>query len=529
MKKHQTNRGKLGEMGERERAEEFQISGSLIARNTLINLIGQGLPLLVAVGTIPFIVKGMGTERFGLLSIAWVFLGSFAIFDLGLSRATTKFVAEAFGKGDHQVVPSLVWTAVTVQAIFGIIGGLILFGLTPFLVENVLNIPAELIGEAKTTFYLLALYIPLSLIYGSFSGVLEAAQRFDLVNLARIPSSISTYLLPMFGLFIGFSLPGIVALILLAKSSCLALIIALNFRLIPDLKKYSASFDFFPRLFSFGAWIMMSNLISPILYYLDRFIIGSILTMTAVAYYSAPFEMTARMGIISTSLLMTVLPAVSALGIAREDDLQQLFVRSMKYLLLINGPIVLILMIFADNILRFWLGADFAQHGTLAFRILLLGALISLPTFMSLGLIQGLGRPDIAAKIYLLYVPLNIGLVWFLIHTMGITGAALSFALRALYETVLFYIISSRLIHLPCSCLKENGFLRIFYAFLALSIWLLLSLAIINAFIMRICFAFIGIGIFFMIIWCYALDEIDKGAIVSSMGKLLSLKRAVGR
>jgi len=66
-----------------------EICGSLLARNTLLNFIGQAVPLLVGVATIPFIVRGLGTERFGFLSLAWVVLGYFAIFDLGLGRATT--------------------------------------------------------------------------------------------------------------------------------------------------------------------------------------------------------------------------------------------------------------------------------------------------------------------------------------------------------------------------------------------------------------------------------------------------------
>jgi O-antigen/teichoic acid export membrane protein len=73
----------------------LEIKGGLLARNTLFNLIGQGLPLVVAVVTIPLIIQGLGIDRFGLLSLAWVVLGYFAIFDLGLGRATTKFVAEA--------------------------------------------------------------------------------------------------------------------------------------------------------------------------------------------------------------------------------------------------------------------------------------------------------------------------------------------------------------------------------------------------------------------------------------------------
>uniref|UniRef100_UPI0034E2C47B oligosaccharide flippase family protein n=1 Tax=Methanothrix sp. TaxID=90426 RepID=UPI0034E2C47B len=85
--------------------KQMEISGSLIARNAVLNLIGQAVPLLVGVLTIPFVVRGLGTDRFGLLSLAWVVLGYFTIFDLGLGRATTKYVAEALGKGEGDRIP----------------------------------------------------------------------------------------------------------------------------------------------------------------------------------------------------------------------------------------------------------------------------------------------------------------------------------------------------------------------------------------------------------------------------------------
>ena len=97
--------------------DQVQISGSLIARNTLMNLIGQALPLVVGVVTIPLVVHGLGTDRFGLLSLAWVVLGYFTIFDLGLGRATTKYVSEALGKGEGDQVHQIIWTAVTFQAV----------------------------------------------------------------------------------------------------------------------------------------------------------------------------------------------------------------------------------------------------------------------------------------------------------------------------------------------------------------------------------------------------------------------------
>ena len=61
--------------------------GSLLARNTVWNLIGYGAPLVVAVFAIPLLVRGLGTSRFGVLTLAWVLVGYLSIFDLGLSRA----------------------------------------------------------------------------------------------------------------------------------------------------------------------------------------------------------------------------------------------------------------------------------------------------------------------------------------------------------------------------------------------------------------------------------------------------------
>lgn len=66
----------------------------------MINLIGQALPLLVAVVAMPFVARGLETERFGLLSLAWAVMGYFTVFDLGLGRATTKHLAEALGTGE---------------------------------------------------------------------------------------------------------------------------------------------------------------------------------------------------------------------------------------------------------------------------------------------------------------------------------------------------------------------------------------------------------------------------------------------
>ncbi|MEM1989646.1 MAG: flippase [Candidatus Bathyarchaeia archaeon] len=473
------------------------ISGKLLVRNTLLNFVGQLLSLLVGVVTLPFIVRGLSTERFGLLSLAWVVLGYFTIFDLGLGRATIKYVAEALGRGDKKIVPRIMWTAATIQAIFGLIGTIILVSITPLLVEHILNIPPKLIGEAKAIFYLLSLSIPVVLVSISFQGVLEAAQRFDLVNAVKIPSSIASYLLVLVGLLLGFRLPGIVALILLNRLVALVVLIILDFHLIPELKRYSGSLALFPRLFSFGGWVLVSNVVGPILVYLDRFLIGSLLTMDAVAYYTAPYEAVTRLWIIPASLTMTLFPAFSTLeGVKDRQKLVTLFARAIKYVLLVLTPIVIVLEVFAKEILQIWLGSDFSIESKTVMRLLTFGVLVNSLAHIPFALLQGIGRSDITAKFHLLELPISVGLTWFLIKEIGIQGAALAWTLRVGIDAFLLFGVSLKICRIKFRVFVENGLLHSIISTLIFATVLVMLLSLIKGTIFR----FLHTGIIVLII-----------------------------
>ena len=132
------------------------ISGRILARNTIYSLIGQGAPLLVAVFAIPQLIKGLGTDRFGILTLAWMVLSYFSLFDLGLGRALTQLVAEKLGKeSGEEEIPALVGTASFLMLILGLIGTLVFVILSPTIVYNLLKIPTELQSETVVVFYLL--------------------------------------------------------------------------------------------------------------------------------------------------------------------------------------------------------------------------------------------------------------------------------------------------------------------------------------------------------------------------------------
>lgn len=494
-----------------------EISGKLLAHNMLLNLIGQGLPLLVGVVSVPFIIRGLGTDRFGLLSLAWVVLGYFAIFDLGLGRATTKFVAEALGKGEEKEIPRIAWTSVTVQALFGLLGSMVLIALTPLLVGRILNVPPELIGEAKVMFYILAPSVPIILISSSFQGILEAFQRFDLVNAVRIPSSTLMFLLPLLGLYFGFRLPGIVMLTLLARIGALLVYIMLDFRIMPQLRKYSGSLSLFPHLFSFGGWVTVTNIVSPILIYLDRFLIGSLLSMASVAYYSAPYEMATRLNIISTSLSVTLFPAFSSLeGVENKEKIGTIFARSVKYILLTLGPVVLIVMLFARDILGLWLGTEFLLESTIVLQVLALGVLINSLAHTPFALLQGVGRPDLPAKFHLFELLIYIGIAWLLVSKWGINGAAMAWTLRVTLDTFLLFGAVFWVYKLSSQTLSINGVWRagLIFVILAGLSFLVKSLTGFLGLPVQILLIIPVFGLFGLFCWRYVIDISDRRVVV---------------
>lgn len=498
----------------------LEITGKILARNTVLNLIAHAVPIIAGIATIPFIVRGLGTERFGLLSLVWVILGYFTIFDLGLGRATTKYVAEALGKGEADVVSDIVWTAVTIQAVLGLLGTIIVALCAPLLTERILNISPALHSEATATFYVLALSVPVVLISSSFSGLLAAAQRFDLVNAVKIPSSVSTFILPLVGIFYGFTLSGIVTLILVARVIALLAFAFLSFHLSSELRRYSGSISSFRRLLTFGGWITVSNIIGPVLQYLDRFLIGAILTVSVVAYYTAPFDAISQLWIIPGSLAIALFPAFSTLGLTRIEDLRYYFIRAAKYVFVLVGPIVLILLLFSYDILSVWLGTLFAENSSLVFQILLLGVLFSSLTHLAISLFQGVGKPAIAAKIQLLLLPLSVVLCIILIKRVGIVGAALSWTACRLSGMLLTWKAAGNVIRLNMAVLLKHRIAHAFVLFLVCAGLLLPASQLSNMFAKSI----LAITVYSLLLigcWHCMLDKHDRDFVHVFLNRLL--------
>lgn len=497
--------------------------GRALARNSALNAAGQLAPLLVAVAVLPYLLGELGPERFALLTLAWTIIGYFGFLDLGLGRATTQFVAGLLGADRAGGVNRVVWSSLTIQTVLGTAGALAIAALASVLARDVLRVtdPA-LLAETQSTLRLVALGLPLVLLSGTFSGVLEAYQRFDLMNLVRVPSSIATLIIPTAGVAFQASLPSIVLGIVVARACALLCFGGLAVRIGGVARPVRPHVPTLRRLLGFGGWLTVSLMAVPILTYAERLLIGGLRSLTELAYYAVPFEIVARTAIIPSAIALTLFPAFSH---AQRSGAQvdQLFRRPMRLLFLLQWPLLVMLWLFPGDILAAWIGPDVADAGEVVLRLLAAAFFLNAFSQVALAGIQGLGRPDLKARLDLVEVPLFILLAVLMIPRFGIAGAAGAKLLVSFADTALLFLFAGRLNARP---MIDWSRLRRHPAAAGATI-LVVSLVGFSAaapLTIRIVAAVAGIILLGGAVWMRALDGADRAAVLTLFGRRAQMK-----
>jgi len=395
------------------------------------NTLGRGLPLLLALALTPVLVGQLGIERWGLFTLALALVGVFGMLDLGIGPALTRALSERIGagrrEGEGELVASALAALVGASVVFAALASL---GIRP-LVERVLNVPPSLVEEAIGAMRVLVAAAPLVVANAALWGVLAAHQRFRAANLVTIPVSVFYYLGPVLVLAAWDSLIGaMLALVAcrLANTISYALLIR---PLVPGLSLRGVRLAAVLPLLRFGGWMTFSSALTQALLYADRFLIGSILTLSAVAFYATPLDLVIRFWILPVAVAQALLPALASSFRALPAETVALVRKATLLIVALVLPAAVMLVALAHPALRLWLGAEFADGGAAVLRILGVGILFNCVAFAPGSLIEAVGRPDLTARFALAQGLVFVPLAALLLLLIGIEGAAIAWALRA--------------------------------------------------------------------------------------------------
>jgi O-antigen/teichoic acid export membrane protein len=406
------------------------------------NLLGAVLPLGLSFFTIPIYIRLIGESRYGVLAVAWLLLGYFGLFDMGLGRATAQRIA-SLGDASPTQRASIFWTALTMNISVGVVGGLVIWPVAVFFFGHVFSVDAALRPELAAAIPWLILALPLATLSGVLTGALEGRLQFLELNIISAFSSVLIQLMPLAVAWLhGPDLAWLLPAVILARLVTLSVLFSRCRVHVFQGHARTISRTLAKGLLQFGGWVTVSSLVGPMMVMLDRFVIGAALGAKAVTYYTVPFQLAERSTVLPGALASALFPRLAAAGIT---DARQLAATAIRSLAVVMTPLMLIGVLLVEPFLRWWLNPEFALRAGLTAQILLLGFWINAFARVPYAQLQAAGKPSVVAKCHLGELIPYLLLLYVSLHFWGLPGAAMVFGLRTLVDCALLLWLADTL------------------------------------------------------------------------------------
>ena len=407
-----------------------------LKRNTIYNIAGAASSIVVALATVPPYLHQIGEARYGVLALVWLLLGYFGLFDLGLSRATANHIARLRGcaQADHEAV---FWTAMLLNLGLGVVGGLVLYFAGGPLLFHWLKASPAIHAEALLALPWIAAAVPVATSTAVMTGALTGQERFGVVNIVQVGGMVLFQTVPLLIAFlIGPQLDIIIPAAVVSRCVVLVPLFFAVRKLLPLTNRPRIDRRRARELLGYGAWVTVTNAVSPILSTFDRFFIGAILGAVSVAYYDVPYRLAQKAQILPSALSDALFPRLS--GETRGKATATAFTATA----VLNGlmtPLMVVAVLLVRPFLALWVGVDFTQHAAPVGIALLLGTWINSLAYIPFAKLQAEGRPDLVAKAHVLEAVPYVAGLWWSLHQFGLVGAAFTWTARVAVDATLLF------------------------------------------------------------------------------------------
>jgi len=481
-----------------------------VVRGGLWSLGGQGVMILASVLATPFIIRFLGSEAYGVLSLINVVIGYLIFSDLGMGAAATRFGADAHARGNDSEEAAIVWTSLLVGLVPAMLAAMLLIlGARP-LVERVLHLPEHF--QATTIFALRLATV--GFIARSIAGVINSSQlvrlRLDVYTMINAGSMVFQYCLVPFALFLEGGLIAAVGVISGVSVAAAIVHAVASLRLLPSLVWPTIRSTFVVPLVRYGGALAISALAGLMLVNTEKLFLTRFVSVQALAYYSVASYLAGLLAMVPGTMSQGLFPAFTKLHASpTPEPLQQLYNRALRGTVLGIAPAALLMYVFAQPFISVWAGAEFGRESVVPFYILVVGVIFNVMTYVPCCLFQAVGKTDVIARYRSAeVVPYVLG-AGLLTYWFGIVGAALAASVRCIIDALLLFLAAGRSCRMPFSPIPGNR-RSYFYAVSLLFVPVLLIGGAVATPAVRSGVTFIALAAYGTLVWARVLTEEER-------------------
>jgi O-antigen/teichoic acid export membrane protein len=407
----------------------------VIIKNTVLNAAGLVIPGLLFIPAAAYLARTLGVEQFGLLLLMYAMLGYSGIFDAGMTRAVIRKIAQSKTKDEDDFIMGTALGAVLVISAIPVF--LVLFFSDDIAVW--LKVSENYTADTVAGLKLLALVVPLFLITVVAFSYLEGKEEFQKLSLYKVITGAVMATAPAIAVYNDASLVSAVLGLLGARIfTAILAIFSLNMSI--GIRNLKFDKKVLIDLVTFGGWISLSNIISPVMVYMDRFILSNSVGAASVAFYNAPSDLIEKISVLPGALARTIFPLFSRLGSHIEYE-KKIYFGLVIVLLILLAP----LFLMAESIMDLWLGEPYGLQSSFILKILIIGFFFNALAQIPFAAIQAKGHSRLTALLHLTEVAPYLLLLFYLVDILGLVGAAYAWTARVIIDFFCLLFFSRRI------------------------------------------------------------------------------------
>jgi O-antigen/teichoic acid export membrane protein len=438
--------------------------GSIVRRNVLANVIGGSWIVLLNLISIPVQIRLLGAEAYGLVGFVISLQAFLMILDFGLSTTVVREVASD-SSSDYRGSRHLIQTSASIYWLIAIVIGVFLVLASNWLVNHWFKLDELSITDAENALKILGIWLLFTWPFVLYTSILTGLQRLDVVNALRVISQTIMQGGGILVLLISKDLSFF--LIWLALSSAISTIVAVMItkRLVPSLSLWPRiSSAVLGKIWRFSMDINLITILAIVFTQTDRLLIGRLLPIGMLGHYNAAYNISRGVAVIQGFFNSAVLPALASDH--KEGELTILRRHYYRYSQTLVYAVTLpslILIFFANPLLRFWVSGDTAEHASRTLVFLGVGFLLNATMSAAYSLSVAIGNTKIPLTVNLLAVGFYLPLLYISIRDFGIDGAAATWlALNFYYFLTLLPMTQRKIFHLSSFNWLKNSALPFF-------------------------------------------------------------------
>jgi O-antigen/teichoic acid export membrane protein len=396
-----------------------------VFRNSSLEMASKVVGIIAGIFLSPFLIRNLTKETYGL----WVLIGSvvgyFGFTDFGVRIATGRLIAFYRARQDAAKVNHTINTSLALLAASGVVVTLLTALLSPSF-GNLFHIgPSE--SHVPAAVFLCGFAVAVGLPLTVFEGCLAGYERYDLINIIEIATTVCRVALTVWLMQLGY---GILALALINLALTLASggsKYALCRRVFEPLRVTVEQVDrsMIRETYATSLWFLILAVSVRISFFTDNIVLGYFRSTGEVAVYSIAGRL-AQYALIAVHAFNLVLMPVAAGYDAQADLMKQ------RRLLLLGTRasfaaaifMATIFLAYGGRIVHIWVGPGFEQAGTVL-AILTLPLVTQSSQMTTLVVLQGMAKHKNLSFIYLAEALAN--LILSLILVQPATWRALGF------------------------------------------------------------------------------------------------------